>query len=110
MCSVLAACNTPSVAVTFARPFNPASRGGFLLTAGPAITNLQANMFRISRRDDGFDADFIDRAREILRQAEPDRYRVDEIRAVPFPSGHTSRAWGRLICEYDGSAAEEPHP
>jgi hypothetical protein len=66
-------------------------------------------MFRISRRDDGIDADSIDRAREILRQAEPGRYRVDEIRADPFHSGHTSRAWGHLIREYDGNVAEEPH-
>jgi hypothetical protein len=35
---------------------------------------------------------------------------VDEIRAEPFPSGHTSRAWGHLIRDLDGSVVDEPHP
>jgi hypothetical protein len=46
-------------------------------------------MFRISRDASGFDADNLDQAREILRHAEPGRYRIDEIRAEPFPSGQT---------------------
>jgi hypothetical protein len=37
-------------------------------------------------------------------------FRVDGIKADSFPSDHTSRAWGHLIREYDGSVAEEPHP
>ena len=48
-------------------------------------------MFRISRGDSGFDADTLERARETLRDGKPGRYHVDEIRAEPFPSGHTSR-------------------
>ena len=67
-------------------------------------------MFRISRGDSGIDADTIDRARETLRHEEPDLYRVDEIRADTFPSGHTSRAWGSLIRNADGRVADEPHP
>jgi hypothetical protein len=67
-------------------------------------------MFRISRGESGFDADTIDRARETLRHEEPGLYRVHEIRADPFPSGHTSRAWGSLIWHADGRVEDEPHP
>jgi hypothetical protein len=67
-------------------------------------------MFRISHGKSGFDADTIERARDPIRGAEPGRYHVDEIRAEPFPSGHTSRAWGNLIRDFDGRVAEEPHP
>ena len=53
-------------------------------------------MFRVSQRSDGIDdADTIEGAREIVRGQPPDRYDMDEIRADPFPSGHTSRSWGR---------------
>jgi len=71
--------------------------------------NRQRPMFRISRGDDGFDADSIDQAREGVRSLPPGRYRVDKIRADPFPSGHTSRAWGHLIRDFDGSVVDEPH-
>ena len=37
-------------------------------------------------------------------------YDVDEIRAEPFPSGHTSRSWGRLIRRPDGRVEDEPWP
>ena len=67
-------------------------------------------MFRISRGESGFDSDTIDRAQEILRQDEPGLYRVDEIRADPFPSGHTSRAWGSLIRHTEGRVEDEAHP
>ena len=67
-------------------------------------------MFRISRIETGFDADSIDQARERLQREEPGFYRVDEIRADPFPSGHTSRAWGGLIRHADGLVQVEPHP
>lgn len=67
-------------------------------------------MFRISRGDSGFDSDTIDRARETLRDEEPGLYRVDEVRADPFPSGHTSRAWGSLIRHADGRVDDEPWP
>jgi hypothetical protein len=49
-------------------------------------------MFRISRGNSGFDADTLDQAQEKLRSAQPGRYHVDEIRADPFPLGHTSRS------------------
>ncbi len=67
-------------------------------------------MFRLSRGETGFDADTIDRARETLRHEEPGLYRVDEIRADPFPSGHTSRACGSLIRHADGRVGDEPWP
>jgi hypothetical protein len=67
-------------------------------------------MFRISRGETGFDADTIDRARETPRREEPGLYRVDEIRADPFPSGHTSRAWGNLIRHADGRVEDEAAP
>ena len=67
-------------------------------------------MSRISRDETGFDADTIGRARETLRREEPGLYRVDEIRAEPFPSGHTSRAWGSLIRHADGRVEDEPYP
>jgi hypothetical protein len=55
-------------------------------------------MFRVSHRGEGIDdADTLEGARGIVRGQPPGRYDVDEIRAEPFPSGHTSRQWGRLI-------------
>jgi hypothetical protein len=60
-------------------------------------------MFRVSQRGEGIDdADTIERAREIVRGESPGRYEVEEIRAEPFPSGHTSRSWSRLIRHPDG--------
>ncbi len=67
-------------------------------------------MFRVTRGDTGFDADSRDQARELLRHEEPGPYRVDEIRADPFPSGHASRAWGGLIRHADGRVEEQPYP
>jgi hypothetical protein len=67
-------------------------------------------MFRISRGDSGFDCDKLERAREALRGAKPGRFHDDEIRAEPFASGHTSRAWGSLIRHADGRVEDEPHP
>jgi hypothetical protein len=68
-------------------------------------------MFRVSREGDGIDdADTIEGAHGIVQGHAPDRYDVDEIRAEPFPSGHTSRAWGRLIRHPDGRVENEPHP
>jgi hypothetical protein len=67
-------------------------------------------MFRISRGETAFDADTIDRARDTLGGEEPGLYRVGEIRAEPFPSGHTSRAWGSLIRRANGRAEDEPWP
>ena len=48
--------------------------------------------------------------REIVRGQPPGRYDVDEIRAEPFPSGHTSRQWGRLIRHPVGRVEDEPWP
>jgi hypothetical protein len=68
-------------------------------------------MFRVSHRGEGIDdADTIEGAREVVLGQPPGRYNVDEIRADPFPSGHTSRQWGRLIRRPDGRVEDEPHP
>jgi hypothetical protein len=68
-------------------------------------------MFRVSNKGDGIDdADTIEGAREIVRGQPPGRYDVDEIRADPFPSGHTSRAWGRMIRHPDRRVEHEPWP
>jgi hypothetical protein len=66
-------------------------------------------MFRVSHQGEGMDdADTIEVAREIVRGRPPGRYDVDRIRAEPFPSGHTSRQWGRMIRHPDGRVEDEP--
>jgi hypothetical protein len=69
-------------------------------------------MFRVSHQGEGIDDnDTIDGAWDIVRSQSSDgRYDVDEIRADPFPSGHTSRSWGRLIRSPDGWVELEPWP
>jgi hypothetical protein len=67
-------------------------------------------MFRISRGDSGFDSDTLDRVREMLRNGKPGRFHVDEIRADPLPSDHTSRRWGVGIKRADRSVDLEPDP
>jgi hypothetical protein len=68
-------------------------------------------MFRVSHRGEGIDdADSIEGAQRIVQGQPPGRYDVDEIRAEPFPSGHTSRQWGRVIRHPDGRVEDEPHP
>ena len=63
-------------------------------------------MFRASPEG----ADSIEGAREIARGQPPGRYDVDDIRAEPFPSGHTSRQCGRMIRHLDGRVEDEPWP
>jgi hypothetical protein len=66
-------------------------------------------MFRVSHQGDGIDdAGMIEGAREIVQGQPPGRYDVDEIRGDPFPSGYTSRQWGRLIRHPDGRVEDEP--
>ncbi len=70
-----------------------------------------AAVFRVSRRGKGIDdASTVDGAREVVRCLRPGSYDVDEIRADPFPSGHTSRSWGRMIRHPDGRVEDEPWP
>jgi hypothetical protein len=52
----------------------------------------------------------IEGARQIVRGQAPGRFDVDEIRADPFPSGHTSLQWGRMIRHTDGRVEDEPWP
>jgi hypothetical protein len=68
-------------------------------------------MFRVSHNGEGLDdADTIEGVRETVRCQPPGRYDVDEIRAKPFLSGHTSRQWGHLIRHPDGRVEDEPWP
>jgi hypothetical protein len=68
-------------------------------------------MFRVSHKGDGIDdADTIEGAREIVLGQPSGRYEVDEIRSEPFPSGHTSRTWGRMIRYPDERVEDEPWP
>jgi hypothetical protein len=67
-------------------------------------------MFRISRGEWGFDSDTLERARDVLRRQNRGRFHVDEIRAEPFASGHTSRSWGSLIRHADGGVEVEAWP
>ena len=70
---------------------------------------MRIELFRVSHRGEGIeDSDTVEGAREIVQGQPPGRYDVDEIRAEPFPSGHTSRSWGagsgiRTRATQDGS-------
>lgn len=68
-------------------------------------------MFRANRDDLVIgDTEKIESAREIVRGQATGRYDVDEILAEPFPSGHTSRSWGRMIRHPDGWVDLETWP
>ena len=68
-------------------------------------------MFRVSHQGEGIDdADGIEGAREVVRHQAPGRYDVDEIRGESFPTGHTSRSWGRMIRHPGGRVEDEPWP
>ena len=49
-------------------------------------------------------------AREVVREQPSGRYDVDESRADPFPSGHFSRSWGRIIRHPNGWGEDEAWP
>jgi hypothetical protein len=70
-------------------------------------------MFRISQdgQEPITDVDFEEDIERVIRAAKPGRYHVGEIRAHgdPFPSAHTSRAWGRVIHQPDGRVASKPY-
>jgi len=55
-------------------------------------------------------ADILDGATELVRNAPPGRCHVDEISAVPLPSGHTARRWGTAIRHDDGRVILDPDP
>jgi hypothetical protein len=66
-------------------------------------------MYRVSHKGKGIDdADTRQGAREIVRSEPPGRYDVDEMRTEPFPSGHASPSWGRMIRRPDGRVQDEP--
>jgi hypothetical protein len=68
-------------------------------------------MFRVSHKGEGIDnTDSIEGAREVVQGQPPGRYDVDVIRTDPFPSGHTSRAWGRMVRHPDGQVEDDPWP
>jgi hypothetical protein len=68
-------------------------------------------VFRDSKYSEGIgSADALDGAREIVQSQPSGSSDVNEIRAAPFPSGHTSRQWGRIIRLSDGGVEDEPWP
>jgi hypothetical protein len=76
-----------------------------------SIQQGEAAMFRVSLKGEGIDdADTLGRCRGIVMGQPVGRYDVDEIPADPFPSGHTSRQWGRMLRNRDGRVEDEPWP
>jgi hypothetical protein len=69
-------------------------------------------MFRISRAGSKpiFDVEFVEQIEPAIRSSPPGRCHIDEISADPLRSGHTSRAWGKLVRHTDGRTEAEPHP
>ncbi len=61
--------------------------------------------YRVSRHKGDMlgDAESIEGAEQIVREASPGRFHVDEIADQPLPSGHTARKWGSAIRLPDGS-------
>jgi hypothetical protein len=53
-------------------------------------------MYRISHPEQEaiIDVERVAEIEPVIRSNKPGRYHVDEIRADPLPSGHTSRRWG----------------
>jgi len=70
------------------------------------------SFFRIVDRDGEMlaDADSLDDVTELVRNAPPGRYHIDEISAKPLPSGHTARRWGTAIRHDDGRVVLDPDP
>lgn len=54
--------------------------------------------------------DTLDQLEPAVRDENRRLYHVEELRANPFPSRHTSRAWGKLIRHNDGRVELEPDP
>jgi hypothetical protein len=54
--------------------------------------------------------DTIECLKGFLGDLEPGRYTVDEIRAEPGVSGHTSRRWGVMFKLEDGTILTESDP
>jgi hypothetical protein len=78
-----------------------------LTTGLGSLTQGKAAMFRVTQHREGIgDGDTIGGVRQIVQGQPAGRYDVDEIRPEPFPSGHTSRAWGRLIRHADGGVED----
>jgi hypothetical protein len=68
-------------------------------------------VFRVSRGSDfGKLVDGLDELKEFVRDNGPGRYRVDEIGADPFSSGHTSRRGGVVIAKRDGTIELDRDP
>ncbi len=64
------------------------------------------NFFRIVDRDGEMlaDANSFVGVTEVVSNAPPGRYQVDEISAKPLPSGHPARTWGTAVRHVDGQA------
>ncbi len=68
--------------------------------------------YRISRDGQEPIADVynVEAIEPVIRTSEPGRYHIDELSAVPLPSGHTERRWGVAFKWNDGSVVIEPDP
>ena len=69
-------------------------------------------MHRISRpgSDQITDVQSVEQVEPAIQTSSPRRYRVDETRADPLPSGHRSRRWGVGIKRNNGMVVLEPDP
>jgi hypothetical protein len=70
------------------------------------------SFFRIVESDGGMvaDADSLEMATAVLRDALIGRYHIDEISAKSLPLGHTARRWGCAIRHDDGRVILDPDP
>ena len=67
-------------------------------------------MFRISQngQEPIVDVGTVVEIEPAIREFKARRYDVDEIRADPLPSGHTSRPWGTVISGAMGLSSSSP--
>jgi hypothetical protein len=56
------------------------------------------------------DVDSVKAVEGAIRDGEPGRYHLDEIRVELLPSGHTSRRWGTAIQRLNGAVTLVPDP
>jgi hypothetical protein len=69
-------------------------------------------IYRVSNPDNDLvvDVGFATEIETVMRSAKPGRYHVDEISSDAMPSGHTSRRWGVVINNTDGTVTMDIDP
>jgi hypothetical protein len=70
------------------------------------------SIYRISRPDQEpiTDVGSVEAVEGAIRADEPGCYHVDQISAVPLPSGHTCRRWGTATKRPDRAVTLDPDP